>query len=252
MDSPFQLRLLGFSARLGLTFLVLTILGGLAASLQHLVWHHENRDEQKGISMVDLEGAYRGVQQPAALLTALERNHPAELAAAERDVLLNWLRGSRISEDYDNLDLGDAAPNEIIARSCVSCHGRNSTDAVAKRLPLEFFDDIRKVAFSRQINPTDVKILAASTHTHALALGSLTIVLALLAFFTRWPGRLIGLGVLLAGAALFADLASWWLAPKSVAFVYVIAAAGGTYTLVTALLCLAVLLDLWLPRSAKP
>lgn len=244
----FRLCDLGFGARLGMTFLVLTILGGLAASMQHLVWHHQNRDEQPGVSMVDIQGAYHGVEQPALLLTALERNHPPELAAKDRDLLLAWLRGKRINEDYDNLDLGDAAPNEIIARACVSCHARASTDAVAKAVPLEFYDDVKKVAFSKKINPTDLKILAASTHTHALALGSLTIVVAGLLLATRWPRALIGVLILGAGGALFADLGAWWLARGTAGFVYVIAVAGAAYAGAMALSCLAVLADLWRPR----
>jgi hypothetical protein len=250
---PFRLRDLGFGTRLGLTFLVLTILGGLAASLQHLVWHHQNRDEQPGVSMTDIQGAYHGVVQPAPLLTALERNHPPELAAKDRDLLLGWLRGTRINEDYDNLDLGDSAPNEIIARACVSCHARNATqgDGIGKTIPLEFYDDAKKVAFSKRINPTDVKILAASTHTHALALGSLTIVMSGMLLLTRWPRALVGLLILLAGGSLFADLGSWWLARGTAGFVYLIAAAGTAYAATMALAGLAVIADLWLPRRVS-
>lgn len=249
--TPLRLRALGFGTRLGLSFLVLTLLAGLAASARHLVWHHENRDERPGLSLEDLQGAYHGVQVRSPLLTALARGHPGDLPTAQRDALLSWLRGTRISEDYDNLDLGERAPGEIIAARCVSCHSRQSSDAVAKRLPLEFFDDVKAVAFSRDVRPTDVKILAASTHTHAISLGVLSIVVSLLLCATRWPKRVVGGGIALMGLALFADIACWWLAREAGGLVYVIVVAGFTYTALTAIGLMAVLADLWGP-AARP
>lgn len=243
----FRLRDLGAGARLGLSFLVLTLLGGLGASLQHLVWHHQNRDERPGLSMEDIQGAYHGVRVRSPLIVALERNHPSDLPAAEREALLKWLQGTRISEDYDNLDLGASAPGEILAARCATCHSRQSADAAAKRVPLEFFDDVKAVAFSRDVRPTDVKILAASTHTHAISLGVLSIVVALLLCGTRWPRGLVGAAVALMGLALFADLGAWWLARDTAGLVYVIAGAGAAYSGLTALALVAVLIDLWLP-----
>jgi hypothetical protein len=243
----FHLRSLGLGARLGLSFLVLTLLGGLAASAQHLLWHHQNRDERPGLSMDDLKGAYHGVNVRSPLIVAMERAHPDGMPQADRDALLKWLRGARISEDYDNLDLGAAAPSEIIAARCVSCHSRQSTDPVAKRLPLEFFDDVKAVAFSRDIRPTDIKILAASTHTHAISLGVLSIVVSLLLYLTRLPRAVVGAAIALMGLALFGDIAAWWVARESAGFVYIIVIAGGAYNALSALALLAVVTDLWLP-----
>ncbi len=68
---PIQLSQLPFSFRLGITLLVLVLFGGLAASMRHLVSHHENRDERPGLSLDDLTGAYHGMTSTAALIPAL-------------------------------------------------------------------------------------------------------------------------------------------------------------------------------------
>ena len=43
--------------RLGLTGLILVLLGGLYASALHMAHHYENRDERPGLTLDDLEGA---------------------------------------------------------------------------------------------------------------------------------------------------------------------------------------------------
>lgn len=246
--NPFRLRDLGLGTRLGLSFLVLTLLGGLAASAQHLVWHHQKRDERPEMSIDDIFGAYHGIKTTAPLVSVLKRGHPEALPADQRKLLQDWLGGTRISEDYDNIDLGASAPSDVIATNCLSCHSRQSADAAAKAIPLEFFDDVKKLAFSRDVSPTDVKVLAASTHTHAISLGMLSIVTGALLLGTRLPRAVVGLAIALIGTALFADLASWWLARERPVFVYVIAGAGLAYTVTSAAALAAVFVDLWWPR----
>jgi hypothetical protein len=242
-----RLRELSAGARVGVTALVLVLLGGLAASGYHLREHHQNRDEAPGVSMVDLEAAYRGVQTTAPLITALERGHPPALRAQDRELLLGWLRGKRISEDFDNLDLGDSAPSELLSRNCSACHSRAEAPAQGAGIALEYWEDVSKLAFSRKLEALPVKILAASTHTHALSLACVTALVGALLALTRWP-RAVRSGLFAAAAlALSVDLASWWLARESAAFVAVIAASGVVYAASLAIALVLVLLELWLP-----
>jgi hypothetical protein len=248
----FRLRDLGVGARAGLSCLLLVLLGGFAASGAHLIWHHEMRDEHKGLSLDDVKGAYHGIQTRAPLLVAMERKHPPELPAAERKALEDWLKGGRINQEYDNLEKGAMAPSEIIAKRCVSCHAGSATQGgdIGKKLPLETFDQVMKAAISREVYPIDVKGLAASTHAHALSLGMLTIVVAGLALATRWPRRLVGGAILTLGLALLVDMGAWWAARPEGGAVYAIVVAGGVYNggMVAALL--GILLDVWAPRRA--
>jgi len=250
-----RLRRLPASLRLAVAALALVLLGGFAASAAHLYWHYENRDELPGLSRDDLEGAYHGVERIAPMLTAMERGHPPELPQDERDVLLKWLRGGKISEDYDNLDLGDSAPVEIIARRCTMCHAARPAEVgaggVEPSFPLETWDDVKKVSFSRKIEPTPVKVLAMSTHAHALSLAVVTAMVCGLALLTSWPGRLTRWATALACVALFADFAAWWIAREAAGAVWLIIAAGGVYNGLMVVMLLAVVGDVMRPGKLK-
>lgn len=254
MDS-LRLRDLGFGTRLGLTGVLCTLVLGLFASLEYLRTHHAPKDgDAESVSIEDLTGAYHGVSVRAPLVVALEDGHPEDLPAAERELLLDWLGGDRVSTDYDSLELGDQAPAEILAARCGACHARNATGEMAEigqRLPLDYWDDVERVAFGRELAAMPEEILVVTTHTHAVALGLLTLAAVLLHGATRWPRALKGLAAGAAGVSLFVDLASWWLARESAAFVYVIVAAGGTWAFFTLTMLLATVVDLWLPRRKE-
>lgn len=247
-----SLRELGLGLRVGLTALLFVICGGFLASGAHLIAQHENRDEQPGVSLVDLEGAYHGVQSRAPLLSAVERGHPPEMTAKERDLLLAWLGGRRVSEDYDSLELGDDAPAEILARRCVACHSRGfEGEPGGAKFSLASWQDVSKVAFSRRIDPLPETVVAASTHAHALALAPLSIVLLALLTATRFAPRWAGPLCAASGVALLLDLGLWWIARSVAGLAVGIAIAGGVYALAMAVTLVLVLADLWLPRRTS-
>jgi len=253
-NAPLQLRSIAWTGRLALTLLTMVVLGGFVASGVYLVTHHENRDEQPGFTMDDVRGHYHGVRTGSSLVAALERNHPAEIEGAtplpetQRSALLAWLSGDRISETFDDLDLGDDAPAEVLAVSCLDCHSRGSENAIGKTLPLEYWDDVEPLASSKTIEPVDPKILLASTHTHALALGTTTLLVVLLMFLTRWPARLRNGLALLAALGLFVDLGAWWIARDMGSVIPVIVIGGTAFLGSTCLMLVLVIADLWLPR----
>lgn len=262
-ESPWRLRALSPAVRVGVTCLVLVALAGLAASARHVVDHHQGRDERPGLSLADVRGAYHGVQTTAPLIVALQRDHPADLTdddtllltARETDVLARWLESDRISSDYDNLDLGDAAPAEILAVRCLACHSRQATrgDGVGERIPLDYWDDVEKVAFSREIYPVDVEILTTSMHTHALSLAGLSLVVGGMLLLTGWPRRIVHALIALLGVGLVLDLGGPWLARPWAGAVWMIVVGGAVFGTATAVSLLAILVDLWRPlRKEEP
>jgi len=249
---PFNLRDLSFLARLGVLATLAVLVGGTAASGAYLYMHHEMRDERPGLTIDDVKGQYHGVVSPSLLLEALRDGHPETLAAADRTKLIGWLTGDRIAQLYDDLDLGDDAPAELIADSCLSCHARNAQGPdTYPRLPLEYWDDIRPYAFSKNIQPISIEILAASTHTHALGLAALTLALMAFAWCSSWPRVLISVLLAITGVGLMVDIGSWWLTRWNDTFAYAIVAGGVAYSAGVTLLSLLIALDLLLPRK-KP
>lgn len=245
-----KLREFGVGVRLGLTGCCVAVLIGLAASAMHLYWHYERRDEKAGLTIDDLKSAYHGIDAPSPMVQALKRGHPEGLAKADQEALLAWLNGDKVGENYDNLDLGDAAPAEVVGRSCLSCHARSSAKPVAPML--DYWDDVKKVAFAVKIEPVPTKIVAMSAHAHALSMAPLTVVVGLLALATTFPRRLTGGLLGIAGIALAVDLAAWWLARMDDRWVYAIAAAGGLYNAAMALMVLVTLIELWRPKWGTP
>ena len=242
------LRTQQIGIRIGLTALVLVLLGGLAASASHLANHYANRDERPELSLDDIKGAFHGINTPSLLKLALERGHPEQLPAAEKQILLEWLSGTRIVEDYDSLDLGESAPAEVIDRDCLECHSRRSGAEVGGGVvPLDYYDDVERLAFSKRVMPTPVAVLAASTHAHALSLATLGLITVLLALMTRWSVSAIGWACALLGLGLLGDIGGWWLARLSADWVWLIVVSGVIFNGTTGLLLSAVLAELWVP-----
>lgn len=249
-----RLSSLGLLSRVGLVFLVLTLLGGYIVSGIFLKQHYENRDERPGLTMTDIIGAYHGVTSPSPLLSALNRGHPEELAPEKRQALVSWLESGRIGEDYDNFDLGDLAPAEIIAESCVSCHARGSTEANGEgaKWPLEYFSDIQSIAVSREVMPTDPTKVMISMHAHAPSLAMVLIMMTLLSGMSRWPGKLTGLIAAVGGVGLFLDIAGQWLARSDALWAYAIVGGGFASSMGVGLLGLLVIGELVLPAKKAP
>lgn len=244
-----KLRRLGVLPRIGIGAVLLTLIGGVASAGAFMAMHQANRDERPQLSIDDIRAHFHGIRTPSVLLESLEGGHPDTLDASAREALITWLESDRVSESYDDFDLGDSAPAEILAVSCIDCHSRASTGPdTAPDLPLEYWDDIRSIAFSTDISPVDVEILAASTHTHALSLSVLSIVVFALLLATSWPRRFVGALIAAVGIALFLDIGAWWVARSFDSWAYVIALAGFVFNGGVALACLAILADLAMPR----
>lgn len=250
--TPFQLSSLPRSFRFGMACLVLVLLFGMGTGAVHMYLHHENRDARPGFSLDDVRGAYHGIQAKAPLLLALERDHPSDLPAVEKQALLGWLHGDNLDQRFDDERLGEMAPALIFDRRCLSCHSRQAKagDGIGKQMPLEYWDDVKALAISRDVEPTALPIVVASAHTHALAMGTLTIVALLLGLGTRCSRRWLSPLAFGSGLGLLLDLGAWLPAHWLGGLVLVLVVGGGLWFSCTAVLLLLVLVDLLRPAPA--
>ena len=248
---PFRLRDLSFGVRFGLTCLIITLLGGMLASLLFMRDHYANRDEEPELTLRDIEGAYHGAVIPAPLLTALERGHPEELADADREMLLAWLRGPRVAENYENFDMGP--PADLIAMNCASCHTRAAEADPASGIEhsLEVASDVLELVHTRDMQPTPTRVLTISTHAHATTLALVGAFAALCLAFSFWPRWLVGLVAVAIGLGLLVDVGSWWLARQYREAIYGIVAGGALFNGGVWLGMVMVMLELWRPRFGR-
>jgi hypothetical protein len=253
MSTPtLKLRDFGVGARLALTILAITVLGGSAASGWYLRTHHDNRDERPGFTIDDIRAHYHGIQSKAPMLLALERGHPEGLDPVATKALTQWLKSDTIRQDYDNFDLGDFAPETIIAENCIDCHSADASGpGTFPSLSLRYFDDVMDVSVSREINPVDIKVLAASLHAHTLGLAALTLITVLLLALTRLPGSITGLIASATAIGLFLDLGAWLLTRTWEPGVYLIIGGGFVYQAGMILSLLVVIADLWIPKANR-
>ena len=248
-----EIRLHGLSnpLRIGITCLILILAGGYVASVCHMYTHYQNKDGQPGLSMDDIVGSFHGMNKPSRLWVAIQGSEREYIPTDEEyQALEKWLSGNRISEDYDSLELGDYAPAEIIALNCLKCHKRAAAEGEDEQAdpPLEYWDDVKQVAFPKNLDPVPLEILATSTHTHALTMPLVALVTCLLFLGTAWPRGVRHSFVMLTFVALLLDLASWWLAREWVFFCHVLVVTGGVFGGLLALQLIGAFLDTWFGR----
>ncbi len=241
-------------AKIGLSGLLITFGGGLLASFITLQNHYENRDERRGLTKDDITAAYAGLQTPSPLMAVVDGRHPkvdlpVELKPDAAATLRKWLLADRQSENFDNFDFADPTPKDILAASCVSCHGPQGQDASARALALDRWESVTKVAFARKIERTPDKIKAISTHVHATAMATMSVAICGLALVASFLRKLSILLIGLTGAALAVDIGAWWLAPSFPWTVYLIIGGGAIYNLGTGLLLVLIFVSTWLPRE---
>lgn len=247
---PFRLRSLSCGVRLALTLLILALLGGYAVAGAYLANHYDGRDTREGLTIDDIKAAYHGISAPAPLTEALSTGHPEELGVtldpAKREAMLDWLEGGGESNAFDDFDLGDMAPAEIIATDCLTCHSRSEAQS-RNTVPLEYWDEVSRLAVSMQVEPTPPNRVMQSIHAHAPSMAVILIVLTLLAGLSRFGGALAGLVATVAALGLIADFAGQWLAKDNATLAWLIVGGGFAYGAGAFLLALMAVAEMWLP-----
>ncbi|MEZ5977899.1 MAG: hypothetical protein R3F34_06755 [Planctomycetota bacterium] len=233
-------------ARLGATGFVLVALLGLWASMKQIEQHHGKNDGEPGVSLTDVVGAYHGAKIPAPMRSAVEGTLAGHggvtLEQDERAAMLAWLDDGRAAEMFDDIDLDDMAPVEILARRCGECHSSSGGAP-----PFDTFADVKATLSDKELVPTPPELQLTSLHSHAPGMVAFGLVLALAALVSRFGRFLRSLPLALAGIGIALDLGAWLPARDSASLVYAIVAGGALFAAGCALACALVLLEVWLP-----
>lgn len=264
--SHLRLAQLGFGVRVGLSLFLAMIAAGYGAGAWYIVHHVGQKDGEPGLSWIDLEATYHGVDKPAELLTVLERpEHRAYLASeAEHEALVKWLRGGDQGErigggdaveagyiaegpQYEAAEEAGLLPYDILKARCVSCHapGAAQGDGIGNRIPLHDLPSVKRFAYRKKLDPLSPEILAVSSHTHFLSVPTFALLVFGLLLLTGWP-RLVRHGLFaLAFLGLAADFAGMWLARLDPAYLVLVPGGGAIFGGCLGLAFLFCLLELW-------
>ena len=152
MTQPiFDLRGQDFSLRLGVSFLVLTLFIGLGASAAHLVGHHENRDGAPGLSLEDIEGSYHGVNVSSPAGRGAGTRTPRDAATGATRALARLARLRIASARTTTTSISETRRRPRCSTrpaSGVTHVKATEGDGIGETIPLEYWDDVRNVAFS--------------------------------------------------------------------------------------------------------
>lgn len=222
---------------------------GALASVLHMAFYYDKRDDQKGLTIDDVKAAYHGLDAPSKMLVSVEDGHPENLSKDDRETLVKWLKSTRVQEDYQSLDLGASSPAEIVSSNCAECHSAKAAkpDPKAQALKLDSWADVQKIALARKVEPTPINIVVLSAHTHAPSMSMMGLAALGLMWMTRLPRGLVGLTWALAGLGLFLDISSWFITRRYEEFAYVIVGAGGVFNAMFVLAVALTIADLWWP-----
>ncbi len=196
--------------------MVLLILGlGYLFALIQVYEVHSGRDGKPGISIQDIQIAYRGSNDGTRLESAIKGPMASMLPQEESAAIISWLHGDKSEASFRT----QVAP--ILEARCSACH-----DGANPHLPkLIEYEDVMKVA----VSDTGVSIgtLVRVSHIH---LFGLTFIFAFMGLifshaYTRRPW-LKNLVIILPFVAIFLDVASWWLTKVADPFGYIVFASG--------------------------
>lgn len=255
-------------AKLGLTCCLAVVAMGFWASLEHLKNDKVGKDHSLEAQAVDtpfyalmfgeqalkekfllhLEGDYSGVTIPAPFTAALDGAPPHnDLAIPDEDlaVLREWIEGEDLIGGFDDFDRFDPTPADLLAMNCAECH------AAGADVPLARWEDVSPLLSEKVLKPTPKKIKILSMHTHALTMGTIGIVLGLLAIATRWPRAIASLPLFIGGVGVLIDVACWIPSADNPALIIGIIAGGAMYTTGAALSFVLTLADMWLPDGKR-
>ncbi len=196
--------------------MVLLIFGlGYIFAMVQVYEVHAGRDGKPGVSVQDIQIAYRGSNSGTRLESAINGPMSSMLPASESATIVSWLHTDMSEEAFNKEIL------PILETRCTACH-----DGSNPHIPnLTSFENVKTVT----VVDTGVSVgtLVRVSHIHLFGLAFIFAFMGLIfshAYVRRiWLKNVI---IILPFAAIFLDVMSWWLTKVAEPFGYIIFASG--------------------------
>lgn len=226
-DLPTSLKLL-------YTMVLLTLgLGYLFAMIQ-IYEVHAGRDGKPGLSVRDVQIAYRGNKADTRIEAAIKGPMAGMLPENEKVVIIDWVQSGATQATFES------TVKPVLQTRCLMCH-----DGSNPHIPnLSDFDRVSQLA----VMDTGVSIgtLVRVSHIH---LFGLTFIFALtgLVFSHAYVRRqwLKNLVIVVPFFAILGDILSWWLTKVAGPFGYIVVFSGAVMALSFAFQWCVSLYQLW-------
>lgn len=231
----FTLKHLNTSAKLALSFFLLSIIIGTISALIMLgllLTHQES-----GFAIPSVENIKIKYHYPA-LVSAMKTSMYQYVADdADIDTVSKWITSGKAEADYEK----DIAP--IMNTACVSCHNPTSTMTGAMPgLPLTSY---KEVVSHSEAGYSWVK-MAKQAHVHLFGIGTFLAIVSLIFAFASFRPWIRNTIISVGWVALILDVLCWWLTKYELSFAYVIVVAGAAMSGSAIGMCGLSMLDLWI------
>lgn len=227
------------STKLLYTSFLLLVGAGYLMALVYLYTSHADHDGKPGLSFDDIAYNYYGNRSGTRLEAALRGPMAGYIGTDDRHHMIEWIRTGAPESDY--------APRirPILEKTCLACHRPGS---VVKAPDLTSYAAFGPLV---QMDPgVSLHSLMRLSHIHLFGIGLILFGVGSIFRRAQLPAWL-GTGLLIFPfAAIFVDIAAWFLAKRDPVYAYTIVSAGAALGLALAAQILIALYQLWRRRPA--
>lgn len=207
---------ISISEKLLYSLCLMTIGIGYLFALTHMVYTHQMRDGEPGVSVQDVMIAYYGSHNQTRLGSAIDGGpmEPNLKSAQDKQAILNWLQTDKSEQQYAEV----IAP--ILNRDCTGCH----TPAINPSLPnLSTYAGVMEVAKSKAASlPSLVKV----SHIHLFGIAFILLFTGRIFIYCECNVTLKRLIVVIPFLAMVIDTFSWFVTRQIPQFAYVVVFSG--------------------------
>lgn len=208
------------------------------------IWEvHHLADGQPGLSVKDIQIAYRGNRTGTRLEAALRGSMSGNIDTAQAEQVFNWIHAGAKQADYET------TIKPILDQRCTGCHNGQMAGLPDLR---DFAGVSQTIQLDRGVS---IGTLVRVSHIH---LFGLTLIFTIMGFifshaYVKYR-HMKSLIIFVPFLAIFVDIASWWLTKVSAVFGYTVITGGAFMGLAFALQWLISMYQLWFfrPAPAEP